>query len=175
MNLLLDISRLRGEVHIERTFEGPALDVPADDFRVIAPVVVQADLSRDGTKARLVGQVTSTLELSCGRCLDPFPVPVDARFDLMFLPAENADSAPAEGEIADDDVAVSFYRNEQIDLAEVIREQFYLVVPMKPLCRPDCLGLCPVCGNNRNVDPCTCQSAWVDPRLEPLRKLTGDS
>jgi len=53
-----------------------------------------------------------------------------------------------------------------------MREQFFLALPMKPLCREDCKGLCPVCGINRNRETCTCQSEWVDPRLEPLRHLT---
>jgi uncharacterized protein len=52
-----------------------------------------------------------------------------------------------------------------------MREQFYLALPMKPLCRPDCQGLCPVCGKNRNVETCACQSEWVDPRMEALRRL----
>ena len=56
-----------------------------------------------------------------------------------------------------------------IDLGEVMREQFYLALPMKPLCREDCQGLCPVCGINRNRETCTCQAEWVDPRLEAVR------
>ena len=42
---------------------------------------------------------------------------------------------------------------------------------MQPLCRPDCQGLCPVCGKDRNVDPCQCQVEWVDPRLAVLKTL----
>jgi uncharacterized protein len=52
-----------------------------------------------------------------------------------------------------------------------MREQFYLALPMKPLCRDECRGLCPVCGINRNRETCDCQSAWVDPRLDALRSL----
>jgi uncharacterized protein len=52
-----------------------------------------------------------------------------------------------------------------------MREQFFLTLPMKPLCRPDCQGLCPVCGKNRNREQCDCKAEWVDPRLAELRKL----
>jgi uncharacterized protein len=45
---------------------------------------------------------------------------------------------------------------------------------MKPLCREACLGLCPVCGTNRNRDTCSCENEWTDPRLEPLRRLRKD-
>jgi uncharacterized protein len=70
---------------------------------------------------------------------------------------------------------VSFYHDDVIDLADVIREQLYLALPMKPLCREDCLGLCPVCGQNRNTTPCTCKTEWVDPRMDALRNLKKDS
>ena len=71
----------------------------------------------------------------------------------------------------EEDVGVSFYRDDVIDLGDVIREQFYLALPMKPLCREDCKGLCPVCGVNRNREACSCDTTWVDPRMEPLRRL----
>ena len=62
-------------------------------------------------------------------------------------------------------------RDDQIDLDEVLREQFYLALPMKPLCREDCAGLCPQCGTNRNTGTCSCETEPEDPRLAPLRRL----
>ena len=73
--------------------------------------------------------------------------------------------------IEEDDLGVSYYKDETIDLGEVVREQFYLALPMKPLCRETCKGLCPVCGANRNRETCTCETTWVDPRLEALKAL----
>ena len=64
-----------------------------------------------------------------------------------------------ESEVEDDDVAITFYRDDQIDLNELLREQFYLALPMKPLCSEDCQGICPQCGTNRNTAPCDCMSA----------------
>ena len=58
-----------------------------------------------------------------------------------------------------------------IDLGEVMREQFFLALPMKPLCRPECKGLCPICGANRNRQECGCREEWVDPRLAGLKNL----
>ena len=52
----------------------------------------------------------------------------------------------------------------------MLREQFYLAMPMKPLCRPDCRGLCPECGTNLNVTTCSCEPRWTDPRLTGLRE-----
>ena len=62
-------------------------------------------------------------------------------------------------------------RDDQIDLNELLREQFYLALPMKPLCRDDCAGLCSQCGTNLNTGTCQCTSQWDDPRLAPLKEL----
>lgn len=172
--MLLDLSRFRtGTERLERTYEPSALMRDDDLFKVVAPVGLTGELRKDGQKVRLVGRVAATLELECSRCLEPFQVPVNAPFDLLFL--SDADSAQAvrgdEQEVREDDVGVSYYKDEVIDLAEVIREQFYLVLPMKPLCREDCQGLCPVCGANKNRETCACQNEWVDPRMEPLKRL----
>ncbi len=158
MSMRLDLRRFRGGVdRIERRDDPEAFDLAGEDFRVVAPVAFVADVSKDAQKARLVGRIQTSLEMPCGRCLEPFVVSVDEPFDLHFLPA-STDAGEAEKQIEDADVGVSFYTDDVIDLAEVMREQFFLALPMKPLCRVDCQGLCPVCGINRNAATCTCQS-----------------
>jgi uncharacterized protein len=67
---------------------------------------------------------------------------------------------------------VAYYDHDQIDLGEMVREQLFLGVPMRRLCREDCKGLCPECGVNRNNERCDCvPKADVDPRLAELGKL----
>ena len=173
--MLLDLSRIRsGREHLDRGYDAVAVARGDDEFRVVSPVRLVADVLKDAQKVRLSGQVTTTLEVECSRCLEPFSIPVDSAIDLLFLPAvEN--TGEAEREVREDDLGVSYYKDDVIDLGDVIREQLYLALPMKPLCREDCQGLCPVCGANRNREPCACQAEWVDPRLEPLRKLRGGS
>ncbi len=169
--MIIDLTRFRGGLeHLERTFDPGQFGKDADAFKVVAPVTVVAELRKDTQKVRLVGRVTTSLELDCSRCLDPFTVPIDAQFDMLFLPA-GANTGGEEQEVGDEDLGVSFYKDDTIDLGDVLREQFYLALPMKPLCRDDCQGLCPICGKNRNRERCDCQSEWVDPRLEVLRKL----
>lgn len=176
MSMLLDLARFRGgEDHVSRTAAPEAFGLQGEDFRLVAPVEFEADVRKDAEKVRLVGRVRTTLEVACSRCLEPFTIPVDSAFDLLFLPA-SIEAASGEHEIDDADVGVSYYRDDTIDLAEVMREQFFLALPMKPLCRESCQGLCPVCGTNRNVTTCTCQVTWEDPRLAPLAKLkSGES
>jgi uncharacterized protein len=170
--MLLDLKQFRGAVdRVERVLQPDHLgDLPAQDFRVTRPVDLQAEVRKDAQKVRLVGRLKTTIEVACSRCLEPFAIPVDAAFDLLFLPASD-NTGEAESEIDDEDVGVSFYRDNVIDLGEVIREQLYLALPMKPLCQEDCQGLCPVCGINRNRERCSCDARWVDPRLEALRRF----
>jgi DUF177 domain-containing protein len=167
--MLLDLRKLRGVEHVDRRYEPSAFGLAGEEFRLREQVHLVADLHKDARKVRLTGRLAATLEVPCGRCLEPFKVPVDAALDLMFLPAGT--NAGDDDQINDDDLGVSFYEGEIIDLGELMREQFYLAVPMKPLCRDECKGLCPICGINRNREVCSCQTDWVDPRLEPLRKL----
>jgi uncharacterized protein len=169
--MLLDLSRLRNGVeHVERQYGASALEREGDEFRITAPVDLVADVQKDAQKLRLIGRVKGVLALECSRCLEPFPVPIDARFDVLMLPL-SADVHESEREVGQEDLGVSFYKDDVLDLGEVMREQFYLALPMKPLCREDCRGLCPVCGKNRNHEVCSCQTEWIDPRMEPLKKF----
>lgn len=167
----LDLSRLRdGVEHLDRRYEASAFHVDSDEFRLVAPVNLTADVRKDARKVRLVGRLKTTLECACSRCLEPFPVSVDAALDLVFLPAA-ANTGGEEREVAEEDLGVGYYENDVIDLGEVMREQFYLGLPMKPLCREDCRGLCPVCGINRNLETCACRTEWVDPRMAALKHV----
>ena len=178
--MLYDLSRFRGDTdRIDRRYEPGGFALKDEEFRIVGPVVLAADLRKDARKVRLVGRVTATLECDCSRCLEPFQISVDAPFDVMFLPADatvaggpQTRGETDEQEVREDDIGVSYYKDEVIDLGELMREQFYLALPMKPLCREDCQGLCPVCGINRNRETCSCTADWVDPRMEGLRKFS---
>ena len=173
--MLLDLRGFRGEAdRISRQYAPADFSLSGEDFRVTAPVEFSAEVRKDAQKVRLVGRLRTVLETDCGRCLEAFAIPVDTTFDLMFLPLADATSA-GEREVQDADIGVSFYKDDVIDLGEVMREQFFLALPMKPLCRPDCKGLCPVCGANRNREPCDCRAEWVDPRMAGLKKLLDDT
>jgi uncharacterized protein len=171
----LELSHIRqAETEFAKVFQ-PA-DIPGgeDDYRVTAPVDVRMVIHKDHDRFRLVGTVKTRLELACSRCLEAFELPVDREFDLRFLPLGATEPEPDEddeAEVKDDDVAVTFYRDDQIDLNELLQEQFYLALPMKPLCSEGCKGICPQCGANRNVTPCDCTPQWEDPRLAGLKTL----
>jgi uncharacterized protein len=173
--MLLDLSRMRGDRdHFDRAYEPAALATGQDeDFRVAAPVHLVFDLFKKRRDVRLAGRVSTVLELQCGRCLEPFTLPVDSAFDLLFLP-HSENRGEGEVEIEEDDLETAFYKDRVIDLGQLMREQFYLALPMKPLCGEACKGLCAQCGTNLNSGPCDCKPEWVDPRLEALRGLTDE-
>ena len=169
----LDLTRYRRPLStFARTFEPHEVGDERDAYKIVAPVEVAFDIhkDKDKDKFRLVGRVASELELSCSRCLEPFCLPVDASFDVRLLRASDASTAD-EREVGEEDLEIGYYRDEQIDLNELLREQFYLALPMKPLCREECRGLCPHCGTDLNTAACDCAPAWEDPRLAALKHL----
>ena len=175
MAMLLDLREVRGsDDRVERTVAPADLAAESrDDYTVAAQVRLSLRLLKDAARYRLVGNVTTTLELGCCRCLEAFDVPVDVPIDLMYLP-HSENTGEAESEISEEDLSTAFYRDEQIDLDLMVREQFQLSLPMKPLCDDDCRGLCPVCGINRNRERCSCDTSWRDPRLAVLETLLSD-
>jgi uncharacterized protein len=169
--MLLDLSRVRTpRERFEKRYEVGEFGPAQEDFRLVEPVSLAFDIFKDKDHFRLVGNVRTTLEMPCGRCLEPFTLPVDADFDLRYQP-HTLNTGEGEREIEEDDLTTAFYENEQIDLGHLMREQFYLSMPMKPLCRAECQGLCVVCGTNLNRGTCDCKPGWEDPRFAALKNL----
>jgi uncharacterized protein len=167
----LDLGKIRQALtRFERTYEPSEVEMADDAYGIVAPVQLGFDLQKDHDKFRLAGNVRTELEVPCSRCLEPYRFPVDVTFDQRYLPQPEA-AALEEREVAEEDLETSFYRDDQIDLNELMREQFYLALPMKPLCRDDCKGLCSQCGTNLNTGTCNCGPAWEDPRLAALKEL----
>jgi uncharacterized protein len=183
---LRQLARSGGEDHLDRTFQPEQFDpsiVQDEEYRVVAPVHLVLDVRKAREAYRVTGRVDTRLRLECGRCLEAFEIPVDSAFELGYLPAA-ATPATAQGhhgqhgreedverEIAEDDLTTAYYRNDTLDLGELMHEQFVLALPMKPLCSDDCKGLCPSCGTNLNKGTCDCKPAWKDPRLAALQGL----
>ncbi|HUU32925.1 MAG TPA: DUF177 domain-containing protein [Vicinamibacterales bacterium] len=164
----LDLKSIRQpETSFDQTYP-PESFPPEDDYRVVEPVHLAMVIHKDDARVRLVGTVSTRLELSCSRCLEPIQVPVQAPFGLRYLPQA---LAGIREEDPDDDPATTFYSDDQLDLGQMVREQCYLAIPMKPLCRPDCQGLCSTCGTNLNTERCQCNPQWLDPRLAALQAL----
>src|ERR1035437_4497360 len=107
-----------------------------------------------------------------GRCVEPVEIPQGADFDLIYRPAA-ADADPTERSITAPETEIGYYQGDSLALEDVLREQVLLSLPLKTLCKPDCKGLCPRCGANRNSQPCSCDVGPSDPRWEALAGLRG--
>ena len=165
--------------------EGLAIDVPLDRGKVHLEGEPSFDLQEGRLEARLEkgeenavhlrGRLTARLGMECGRCLEGFVLPVDQEVDLFYLPRHKesqAEEQDADVQLSDHQMVVAFYDHDQLDLGDMVREQIFLLVPMRRLCREDCKGLCPECGVNRNAETCDCTPPTsVDPRLAELGKL----
>jgi uncharacterized protein len=128
-------------------------------------------LTPDGKDVLVVGEIRASVPQDCSRCLESFPATVRARVDVRVTPSPHPASDSLE--LGVDDLDTDFYANDELDLASLVATETTLALPMKPLCRPDCRGLCPVCGGNRNAHPCDCRERRPDPRLAPLKQLTA--
>jgi uncharacterized protein len=171
--MFLSLRSLQGDhEHVDTRYPASLFEgLGGDAFRVVSPVMLTFDVDRQDTgRYRLRGHVNGELELTCGRCLEPFTMPVAGSFDLRYVPRV-VEGGGSEREVGEDDLTTAFYADDQIDLSELINEQFHLALPMKPLCAEDCKGLCPHCGTNLNSERCSCDNKWEDPRLAALRAL----
>jgi uncharacterized protein len=170
--MLFDLNRLHAHrQHVERTFAPAVFDPQDEEYRVAAPVELSMVVEKAAADTfRVSGRAKTRLEMACGRCLEPFEVPVDASFDLRYVP-QVANTGEGEREIDEEDLTTAYYREGLLDVIDLLREQFQLALPMKPLCDEACRGLCPECGANLDRVTCGCAPKWEDPRLAPLKAL----
>lgn len=138
------------------------------DFR-IHPARVDAEIHRILETVTLDIRVETALDMECGRCLEPFTLPVRSDFRYTLVPSR--DQEAQKEELADEDVSFSYYQDDLIDLNALVYEQILFQVPMKPLCAEDCRGLCPQCGANLGTATCQCRPGAVDSRLEALKNF----
>jgi len=158
-------------------------EIPDEGLRLIDPAgigAVYADpawtldgvdllVERQGDKVSITGRFEASTPLACSRCLEAIVARVEPGVDVQFVPPPSGRHGQIE--LGRDDLEVDFYREDVLDVGQLLRSETDLALPMKPLCRPDCRGLCPVCGGNKNVTECRCETRGTDARLAPLEAL----
>jgi uncharacterized protein len=108
--------------------------------------------------------------LSCNRCLKPIVEPTESDIELLVL-VERHPEAGGEHGLQERDLGTLFVQDEVLETDPILIEQLQLNVPMKPLCRADCKGLCPECGADLNEGACSCGETTTDPRWAALAAL----
>jgi len=119
----------------------------------------------------VTGHLRTVVELTCDRCLEPFTVPVEMDLEEEFRPTVDIGTGASLPVVEEEAGQGTIDDHHTLDLAEVVRQGLLLAIPMHRLCRPDCAGLCPECGQNLNEGPCQCQRRVEDPRWAALKEL----
>src|SRR5262249_47196966 len=131
----------------------------------VEAVALSGTLRRADPDVVFRGRVAASVSLSCSRCLAPFRLEVVGDCSRIYR-AGPLGPRPGEGEMKEEDLALTPFDGARINLEEIAEEQIYLMIPLKPLCRETCQGLCPHCGADRNLANCRCaESAGASPTL----------
>jgi uncharacterized protein len=146
--------------------ECPGLDVHPGP----AGVAFVGRLENTGDSYLLRGDLRGALVTPCGRCLEPASVELNLPLTVSYVESDEDEQEETED---DEDGDVRSFTGGEIDLGPELRDEIFLAMPIGPLCRPDCAGICSVCGGNRNVTPCDCEDKQrvANSKLSALKNL----
>ena len=168
----IELDKLEGTGgQFAHAYEPEELVLDDEHVRLTRWPEVSGNARRNGQQVRLRGTITARAEVDCDRCLKSVDIPVETDFDVTYVPAADYGAEPEAAELQEDDLGLSIFDGESIDVDELVREQVLLTLPTRALCGEDCKGLCPVCGEDRNKEACACEPTEVDPRWAALKDL----
>jgi uncharacterized protein len=159
-------------VHLDAVEDAKELALNAGDAEFVTPVETSVKLTRMQEDVLAQGASSTRVRQQCSRCLEPVETDVSGDFESLYVPTTGAyGKRRGRSDFEWGDQRVSFYTNDIIDLDDDIRQCLLLELPRKPLCRPDCAGLCPDCGRDLNDGPCDCDATPGDDTWAALRDL----
>ncbi len=144
---------------------------PVQEYKLEGPVAVTVSYYRSGADLIFEGTLKVSAVGVCGRCAEPFHGGYERNFRFVVAPASS--SVGTDSELRTEDLEFSYYSGEHIDLSPLLREQAILSLPIRPLCKESCRGLCATCGANLNLDSCRCQPQLTDSRTAGIRVLNA--
>ena len=168
----VDLKDLAHEkLSFQAVFEPGVVDL-AENVRQIGNLAWSASAERVGAEIRIAGKLDITVEVACSRCLEPARVHVNRPFDLFFRERDAAMfDEDEEVELGEKETRTAFFTGTKLAIADVLREQILLALPMKVLCTVDCKGLCPTCGINLNSGSCSCPAENFTPHMDTLLEI----
>lgn len=145
------------------------------DLEALSPLAGWVTLMRTSQGILVTGKLRTTLRMTCQRCLELADVELELDVEEEFHPVMHIAEVPLD-DVAEEEIDEALLIDEHhiLDLREVIRQGLWLAAPMEALCRPDCAGLCPNCGGNRNLGECQCVETIPDPRWAALQVLLSN-
>jgi uncharacterized protein len=147
----------------------PAESLDREPLLEVSDVRFEGEVSPIEAGYALSGDLSWTGKLECSRCLAAYPFAEDENFSLVLYKREPGE--PAERQLDKEDLDVYLFEEPELSVLPIVEERIQMAVPMKPLCKEDCLGLCAVCGEDLNQGNCECREETIDPRWEALSKL----
>ena len=170
MKIRLDSARFEPFRWQERVAVAAA-EVAQPNVEAVDPVEVDGTLSFADPNFWLEMRLQARARLVCDRCLEPFEQTVSSRLELAVAERPERRGGTGERELSQDELGLVEVEGEILDTGPLVREQIVLDLPVKPLCKADCAGLCPRCGANRNLGECGCGEPAPDPRWAALTAL----
>lgn len=175
MQSIIDLKTIpdRGEKHFSCTLDREWWSPGKEDYQIESietPIIAGFSICRVESKYVLDGTLKGALRVICDRCLDSYRHEIESGFNYFLVPAPD-DTEKDELELMEEDIEALFIHDDKINLDEVIREQLFLSLPVKCLCKDDCLGLCAKCGCNLNDSACECIAGQGHPAFAVLNKL----
>lgn len=156
------------EIHSSENAE--SLEISPADLMLGDDVHIDATIRREGEIFFIDGSIKTVLRLTCSRCAVYFSYPVDTFFHCREEPVTSA-STEVELALKRNDMDIDHYAGDEVEINTLLREQVILSIPMHPLCKPDCRGLCPQCGQDLNIGRCDCQPEEVVNPFTVIKKL----
>jgi uncharacterized protein len=142
-----------------------------EELFVQSPLTGAVALIRTADGVLVTASLETIVQLECCRCLEAFSIPIRLEIEEEFHPTVDIHTGAVLPVSDTEEDATTIDEHHVLDLTEVVRQALFLAMPINPLCKKDCAGLCPQCGNNLNQEQCQCEPDAVDPRLEVLRQL----
>lgn len=159
-----------GKGSFAHTYQPEELNLVDERVRVTEPITVNGRVRKSGSEVDVSGRVETRVNIECDRCLKTLEMPVSAGFKLQYITGQDYETSHA-AELTADEMALSVFDGEAIDVDEIVREQILLSIPDHALCDENCRGICSMCGTNLNAGSCECKSSEVDPRWAALKNF----
>ncbi|MEW6606312.1 MAG: DUF177 domain-containing protein [bacterium] len=152
----VDISKIKQNIGSELFIEQDESLDTIEDIKLTSPISIKFHLVNIGESIRLRGSLKVDVLLQCSRCLEDFNFKLNRDFKIDLYETIGEKTEDYGGELQVEDIERIFYRQDNINLMEQIREQIILSLPIKPICQESCQGFCSHCGVNLNKTICIC-------------------
>ena len=169
--MIIDLTRIEGEpLPLDVSISPGEIDLDHEFVRLTGDIAVKGEIAKHIAQTDVRGEIATKIEIDCTRCLQPVAQDLKIPFDVSFITPEY-DATARETELNRSELETAVFEGDELDVNELVREQILLNLPEQTFCKEDCKGLCPKCGQNRNLTDCKCEENEIDPRWAALKEL----